>query len=70
MGINELTKKQLERQDSVDNAIFELIQELAGGTLNWDIEMIADVRDIIQEWVVGKMKLCSEQDFYPFLEEE
>ena len=37
-----LTRKELDRQDFVDNEIFELIQNLlpAGRKLKWDIEMI------------------------------
>jgi len=42
-----LTRKELDRQDFVDNEIFELIQKLlpAGRKLKWGIEMIGFVRD-------------------------
>ncbi len=65
----ELTKKQLERQDFVDNAIFDLIKELIpedkAENLQWDIEMIAEVREEIENFVVGRKNLISEEEFYP-----
>ncbi|MDR1198887.1 MAG: hypothetical protein LBK94_07765 [Prevotellaceae bacterium] len=67
----ELTEKQVERQDSVDNAIFELLQALNPNDnvhFDWDIEMIADVRSTIQHYIVGKTN-CLEQEFYPYIEE-
>lgn len=75
----ELTREQLKRQDFVDNAINNLIQELlpesakkelflAGGDLHrWDIEMIGVVRDAIEAEFV-KSGYCTEQEFYPYIE--
>lgn len=47
----ELTEKQIERQDFVDNSIFDLIQELniSSKKIDWDIEFISAIRDIIQD---------------------
>jgi len=58
--MQELTKKEIERQDFVDNKIFELINELIPNEqkLDWDIEMIGEVRDIISDWIVDKHELC------------
>jgi len=69
--MKELTDKQIERQDFVDNAIFNLIQSLntTDKAINWDIEMIGDVRDIVREWMVERLKITDEQDFYPWVEE-
>jgi len=63
-----LTKQELERQDFVDNQIFELIQKLlpASAQIDWDIEIIASIRDIICKQVVGK-RIISETQFYPYL---
>lgn len=62
----QLTKKQIKRQDFVDNEIFELIQRLAPSVkIKWDIEMIGNVRDSIQIQLVDKQKLMSEASFYP-----
>ncbi|KKS38547.1 MAG: hypothetical protein A3G49_06575 [Candidatus Sungbacteria bacterium RIFCSPLOWO2_12_FULL_41_11] len=64
-----LIKQELERQDFVDNEIFELIQKLlpADKQLEWNIEIIGDVRDAIQEQIVDKQKAMSEEQFYSYL---
>lgn len=69
--MDELTKEQLERQDFVDNSIFQLIQSLnpSSKEIEWNIEMIGDVRDVIEQWLVEELKLTSEMEFYPFVEE-
>jgi hypothetical protein len=67
----ELTKKQIERQDFVDNEIFELLQTLnpTDNTLDWDIEMIGNIREIVRHWFEAKFKDFDEQEFYPYIEE-
>jgi hypothetical protein len=66
----ELTKKQIERQDFVDNAIYELLLSInpTDKNFDWDIEMIGDIRDVIQDYIIQKTN-CSEQEFYPYIEE-
>lgn len=65
--MNLLTKQQIERQDYVDNLIFELIQQLLPPTkqIKWNIEIIGAIRDAIQEQIIDKQKLISKQIFYP-----
>lgn len=64
----QLTNQQTERQDFVDNQIFELMQKLIPSSkkLEWDIEIIGAVRDAIGEQIVDK-KFTSEKDFYQYL---
>jgi hypothetical protein len=64
----KLTKKQIERQDLVDNLIYELLQSLnpTDKFIDWDIEMIANIRDKIQYYIIIKTN-CSEQGFYPYI---
>lgn len=66
--MSELTKQQIERQDFVDNQIFELTQKLLPRSkqINWDIETIGAIRDAISEQIVTK-KLMTEMQFYPYL---
>ena len=66
----ELTKQQIERQDFVDNMIFRMINELtpSGKEIEWDIELIANIRDVIQSELVKK-GVCSDQVFYPYIDE-
>ena len=72
MSQNELIKQQIERQDFVDNAIYDLIQKVnpAEKEIEWNIEMIGEIRDVIKEWLVDKLKIISEQDFYPYFERQ
>jgi hypothetical protein len=64
-----LTKQEIERQDFVDNKIFELVQELLPehAPLDWDIETISAIRDAIRVRVVEGKKLMTEQEFYPYV---
>lgn len=64
----ELTDQQIARQDCVDNAIYDLINELipSDKEMDWDIEAIGAVRDAIQSKLVER-GLCTEQEFYPFI---
>ena len=63
---DELTDKQLQRQDFVDNAIFSLIQQLnpTSQAIDWDIEMIGNVRDTIVTELQEKLK-TTEFEIYP-----
>lgn len=64
-----LTSKQIERQDLVDNKIMVLLQDLnpTKQPLNWDIEIIGEIRDTIGQYFQSK-GLCTEEDFYPVTE--
>lgn len=63
----KLTRQQIERQDFVDNHIFELMQKLLPPPkqIQWDIEVIGAIRDAMQKQIVDKRKLMSEAKFYP-----
>ncbi|MDR1895805.1 MAG: hypothetical protein LBR10_03340 [Prevotellaceae bacterium] len=67
----ELSKKQIERQDFVDNSIFELLQSLhpAASQLDWNIDIIGEIRDVIQSYFIENIDDIDEQIFYPFIEE-
>jgi hypothetical protein len=71
MNENGLTQQQITWQDFVDNAIFDLIRSVnpIDKELNWDIEMIGEVRDILREWFVIKVRITEEQEIYPSLGE-
>ena len=71
MNENGLTQQQIERQDFVDNAIFSLIRSVnpSNKEIEWNIEMIGEIRDVVKEWLVDKLSLTTEQEFYPYIEE-
>lgn len=66
----ELSDRQLRRQDLVDNAIFTLLQRLnpTNKPIDWNIEMIGEIRDNIRYWLVERLKICEEMAFYPYIE--
>lgn len=66
----KLTDQQITRQDFVDNAIYDFINELIPSykELDWNIDVIGEVRDAIQAQLVNR-GLCTEQEFYPYIEE-
>jgi hypothetical protein len=67
----ELTISEIDRQDFVDNSIYQLVTDLnpTKKEIDWNIEMIANIRDEIGFWIVERLNLCREKEFYPFLEE-
>ncbi|MBE7474285.1 MAG: hypothetical protein HS114_34580 [Anaerolineales bacterium] len=68
MSQPELTAVELARQNGVDTAIFELVNELnPGQPLQWDIEDIGAIRDEIAALLVRK-GCCTLHEFYPYLE--
>ena len=71
MKENGLTQQQIAQQDFVDNAIFSLIQVInpSNREIEWDIEMIGEIRDVLKEWLVDKLNVITKQEFYPYSEE-
>jgi hypothetical protein len=65
--MQNLSEGQLRRQDFVDNQIYDLVKRLIPSTreIEWDIEMIGDIRDTIQHWLVDRYKVVEEWEFYP-----
>jgi len=65
----QLTKQQITRQDFVDNQVFDLINSLLPPSkkIDWDIEIIGNVRETIRDEVVEKLHVVDEKRFYPFI---
>ncbi len=61
------SEEQIRRQDFVDNEIYDLVKRLVPSkrTIEWNIEMIGDIRDTIQQWLVDHYKIVDELEFYP-----
>jgi hypothetical protein len=49
------------------NQIHDLVRRLipSRSEIEWNIEMIGDIRDTIQHWLVEKYKIVNELEFYP-----
>jgi hypothetical protein len=65
--MQNFSEEQIRRQDFVDNEIYDLVKRLvpSGKEIEWDMEMIADIRDTIQHWLVDKYEIVDELEFYP-----
>ena len=65
--MQNFTEEQLKRQDFVDNQIYDLVKRLnpSRSEIEWDIEMIGEIRDTIQHWLVERYKIVDEFEFYP-----
>lgn len=63
-----LTNQQLAQQDAVNDAIYELLLELAGGEEREDDlwEIVGSVRDTISEEFHNRA-IMAEKDFYPWV---
>ena len=62
-----IEKQKIVKWDFVDNAIFNLIQELNPSTkkIAWDIKPISEIRETLVKLYVHELKLCKEKHFYP-----
>lgn len=62
-----MNQKDINRQDFVDNQIYTLINDLnpSKDQIEWDIELIGEVRDAIEDILVDKLNICEEYEFYP-----
>jgi len=60
-------RAKIERQDFVDNTIFDMLEELnpSHHELEWDIKPISEVREVIIQHFVNELKICTEDEFYP-----
>lgn len=67
----ELTNKEIKRQDFVDNEIQQLLEKLnpTKQFIDWNIENISEIREVIKNIFIEKLNLCNEQNFYPFIKD-
>jgi|OpeIllAssembly_1097287.scaffolds.fasta_scaffold09923_1 hypothetical protein len=68
-NMENLNEDQIKRQDFVDNKIYELVNQLVPSEkkIGWNIEMIGDIRDTIQHWLVDRYRIVNELEFYPYV---
>jgi hypothetical protein len=68
--MNTLNDNQLKRQDFVDNAIYELLHNVnpSEREIEWNIEMIGGIRDLIRLWLVERLAITDEMTFYPYID--
>jgi len=56
-----------DRQDFVDNAIFDLIKLLnpTKNEVKWDISVISEIRIAVETHFTDNLKFCDSEEFYP-----
>ncbi len=61
------SKRKIERCDHVDKAIFDLIQNInpTKEKIEWDIQAISEIREILRDFYVNVWKVCADDKFYP-----
>ena len=69
----ELTDKEMERIDFVQNATFEYLKSLLppakADKLEWDLDMLMYIIESAGE-VLEEKGLCAEEEFYPYRDED
>lgn len=69
----ELTNDQIERLDFIHNKIYRLVREVTPmehrRKIEWDMEVIGEVSDVIEDYLVSK-KICTAMEFAPYVERE
>jgi len=76
-AVDGLTRDQLERQDYVDNAIYDLVCQLnvreskiVNRRPKWDMEFISWIRIEIYRYIHTYNPDHTEMEFYPYMENE
>ena len=63
----ELTDQELDRLDLVHNTILDMMSTLAGQPVKWDMEIIGEISDIVEDYVCGKLKIMTPKQFAPYV---
>jgi len=63
----KFTKKELQRQDFIDNSIMELINKVNPTRLkiSYDGHIVDKVREALIDVFTRDLNLCTERKFYP-----
>jgi len=66
-------RAKIERWDFVDNTIHEMLKQLnpsISHKLEWDIHPINEIREVIIKYFADELKICTEDEFYPYVEDD
>jgi len=65
-------KQKQERCDLVDNAIYQLMKDLnpTKKKFYFQVQAISEIRMAIQSYFVEELKFCTDEEFYPYTDEE
>ena len=63
-----MVELNVNRQDAVHNACHNLIRELAGEEVKWDLENIGNLADEVEDIVCDRLGLMSHEEFNPIVD--
>jgi DNA polymerase sigma len=63
----EFSRKELDRQDLVDNSIMELIKNVnpTAEEIKYDDHFVSKIRLALEDVFTNDLRLCTESEFYP-----
>lgn len=64
----ELTPRQMEQLDEVDNACHQLLCTLAGQEVEWDMAHIGEIADVFEDIICNELGLMTDMEFRPYVE--
>lgn len=62
-----LSNAEIDRLDFLHNRIHEMVEDVVGKELVWDMELIGEISDVVEDYVV-KNNIMTAQEFAPYVE--
>lgn len=63
----ELTREQIDRLDFLHNTIHQMVEQVVGQEMDWDMELVGEISDLIEDYVV-KHGIMTDMEFAPYVE--
>lgn len=57
----------MDRLDFVHNTIHQMICCLAGQEVEWDMEAIGEISDLVEELVCDRLRIMTDHGFAPYI---
>lgn len=64
----ELTDAEIQRLDDNHNCIHQMLCSLAATEVPWDMEFIAAIEDIAEEFICDRLELMTAMEFSPYVD--
>lgn len=66
----ELTQEQIDRLDFVHNRIHQMMCDLAGQEIDWNMEWIGEISDLAEHFICKELGLMTDMEFAPYIVHE
>jgi len=64
----ELSRAELTQQDALEGACYQLVCDLVGEKLEWDMAWISPLAESVSYIVCEQLKLRTYEEFYPYVD--